>query len=78
MQTVSFLRFRVSAAGIQPDLAKIETIRILSLPLCSRMDTQRFLGLDSQYRSFIPGFANIAAPLMDLLKNEKQIPSGGV
>ena len=72
MQTISFLGFRVSAAGVQPDPAKIEAIQRWPLPLYTRTDVQKFLGLASYYRNFIPGFARIAAPLTDLLKKEKQ------
>ncbi|CDJ30653.1 uncharacterized protein EMH_0006960 [Eimeria mitis] len=72
MQTISFLGFRVFAAGVQPDPAKIEAIQRWPLPLYTRTDVQKFLGLASYYRNFIPGFARIAAPLTDLLKKEKQ------
>ena len=73
MRTVKFLGFRVSAAGVQPDQAKIEAISRWPLPLRTRKDVQKFLGLASYYRNFIPGFARIAAPLTDLLKKEKQV-----
>ena len=71
MATVNFLGYRVSAAGVQPDPAKIEAIRAWPLPLRTRKDVQKFLGLASYYRNFIPGFARIAAPLTDLLKQDK-------
>ncbi|CDJ28247.1 OSJNBb0049I21.6 protein, related [Eimeria mitis] len=53
-------------------LRKIEAIQRWPLPLYTRTDVQKFLGLASYYRNFIPGFARIAAPLAGLLKKEKQ------
>ncbi|CDJ34573.1 OSJNBa0042D13.18 protein, related [Eimeria mitis] len=72
MQKISFLGYRVSAAGVEPDQAKIEAIGIWPLPLYTRTKVQKFLGLASYYRSFVPGFARIAAPLTDLVKKGKQ------
>lgn len=72
MKTVNFLGYRVSAVGVQPDPKKLEAISAWPLPLHKRKDVQKFLGLASYYRNFIPGFARIAAPLTDLLKKEKQ------
>ena len=57
MQTISFLGYRVSATGVQPDPDKIEAIRSWPLPLGTRTEVQKFLGLASYYRNFIPGFA---------------------
>ncbi|CDJ35727.1 OSJNBa0079C19.6 protein, related [Eimeria mitis] len=72
MQTISFLGFCVSAAGVEPDPARIEAIQRWPLALYTRTDVQKFLGLASYYPNFIPGFARIAAPLTDFLKKEKQ------
>ena len=73
MRTVKFLGFRVSAAGVRPDQAKKEAISTWPLPLRTRKDVHKFLGLARYYRNFIPGSARIAAPLTDLLKKEKQV-----
>ena len=73
MSTVTFLGHRVSAAGIQPDPLKIEALKRWPLPLLTRRDVQSFYGLASYYRKFIPGFAQIAAPLTDLLKKESKV-----
>ncbi|CDJ35655.1 uncharacterized protein EMH_0028280 [Eimeria mitis] len=72
MQTISFLGFHVSAAGVEPDPAKIEAIQRWPLPLYTRTDVQKFVGLASYHHNFIPGFASIAAPLTGLLKKEEQ------
>ena len=45
MSTVTFLGHRVSAAGVQPDPAKIDALKRWPLPLRSRKDVQLFLGL---------------------------------
>ena len=63
--------YRVSATGVQPDPDKTEAIRSWPLPLGTRTEVQKFLGLASYYRNFIPGFAKIAAPLTDLLKKDR-------
>ena len=68
-QTIGFLGYRVSAAGVQPDQAKIEAVRAWLLPRGTRTEVQKFLGLASYYRNFIPGFAEIPAPLDDLFKD---------
>ena len=73
MQTIGVLGYRVSATGVQSDPDKIEAIRSWPLPLGTRTEVQKFLGLASYYRNFIPGFAKIAAPLTDLLKKDRPL-----
>ena len=70
---MGFLGYRVSASGVQPDPDKIEAIRSWQLPSGARPEVQKFLGLASYYRNFIPGFAKIAAPLIDLLKKDRPL-----
>ena len=50
-----------------------EAIWSWPLPLSTRTKVQKFLGLASYYRNFIPGFAKIAAPLTDLLKKDRPL-----
>ena len=59
--------------ALEPDPVKLEAIRSWPLPLGTRTEVQKFLGLASYYRTFIPGFAKIAAPLADLPKKDRQL-----
>jgi len=70
MSIIGFLGFRVSAQGVEVDPAKMETIKSWPLPLYSQEDVRSFYGLASFYRSFVPGFAKIAAPLTELLRKD--------
>ena len=63
---IDVLWFRVFAAGVQSDRAKIETIRTWSISIFTRTDIQ-VLGFASCYLNFLPGLAHISAVLTDLL-----------
>ena len=67
------VRYRVSAAGVQHEPNRIEPIRSWPLPLGTRTEVRKLLGLASLYRNFISGFAKIAVPLTDLLKKDRQL-----
>ena len=45
----------------------VDSIKQFLVPM-DKSSLQRFLGLSSYYRAFVPGMARLAAPLMDLLK----------
>ena len=62
---VAFLGHVISQSGIQPDPAKIAAVRDIPRPQSIR-DIRSFLGLAGYYRKFIPGFATVAAPLVQL------------
>ena len=64
---VSYLGFRVSKDGLQPDPKLLAAIADIAPPE-SVAEVRRFIGMASYYRRFIPGFANIAAPLHALTK----------
>jgi hypothetical protein len=62
---IAFLGHVISQSGIQPDPAKIAAIRYIPRPQSIRY-IRSFLGLAGYYRKFIPGFATVAAPLVQL------------
>ena len=57
----------MSQEGVSPDLKKIEAVKYWPQPK-STSDVRQFLGLASYYRSFVTGFASVAAPLTRLLE----------
>ena len=60
--TVTFLGHTISASGIVPLPAKVDTIANMSLPQ-TKVDLQRFLGCVNFYHKFVPHLAEILAPL---------------
>ena len=62
----------VDSHGISPDPAKTEAIVKFPKPR-NVTDLRAFLGLASFYRSFIPGFAETARPLLYLLKKDTDV-----
>lgn len=72
MQTeTSYLGYIISSAGIQPDPAKIKSVKEFPIPK-SAEKVKSFLGLAGYYRRFIKNFSSIAEPLLILLrKNAK-------
>ena len=60
--SVDFLGFTVSAAGLAPNVTKVEAIREFPTPQ-NLTELHRFLGMTSYYRRFISGFIDIASPL---------------
>ena len=64
-----YLGHRISRDGVAVDESKIE--RILNFPKISSVTLLRsFLGISGYYRRFIKGYAQIAAPLCDLLRKD--------
>ncbi|GBG85602.1 hypothetical protein CBR_g40330 [Chara braunii] len=63
--SVIYLGHRLSAAGLEPEAAKIEVIRDWPQPVNIR-ELRSFLGLASYYRKFVPRFFIIARPLSRL------------
>lgn len=68
----SALQFRAFAPKAQPHPAKLEPIRKLPSPLYICKDVQKFLGLPSYCRNFIPGFTRSAVLPTSILKQDNQ------
>ena len=67
MTEIKFLGYVFSAAGKAVDAGKTAALRLLPAP-DTIVELQRWLGAVNYYSSFIPKFAEITAPLTDLLK----------
>ena len=68
---VHFLGHVVSAAGVEPDPAKVEAVKNWPRP-SSLTETRAFVGLASYYRNHIRSFADIARPLHALTRKGKR------
>lgn len=64
--TVSYLGFKLKSGHITVEPDKVKAIATFNYPL-ELKGLQRYLGMVSWYRRFIPKFATIAAPLFQLL-----------
>ncbi|GJP63019.1 hypothetical protein CLOP_g20071 [Closterium sp. NIES-67] len=67
LEKVQFLGHLVSAQGVHVDPKKIEAVRTWKTPENVK-ELQQFLGFANYYNRFVPQYAKIAAPLMNLLK----------
>jgi hypothetical protein len=65
---LKFLGHLVSASGLQPDPKKIQVVTDWPTPKTVQ-DVRAFLGLANFFRKYIQGFAKLAAPLTNLLRN---------
>ena len=63
---VTFLGHKVSASGIVPIPAKLDSIRSMQQPE-TKVGLQRFLGCINFYHRFLPGIAEVLAPLHALV-----------
>ena len=63
----NYLGFIINQNGIQPNDAKVETIKILLVPTCVR-EVSVFICMCSYYRRFIPNFSENAEPVINLTK----------
>ena len=65
-----FLGFMVSGEGVRPLPSKIEAV--LQIPVPETISHLRsFLGMYNFFRVHLPAFAEMSAPLTDLLKGSK-------
>ncbi|CAI7767097.1 unnamed protein product [Closterium sp. NIES-53] len=67
LKKVQFLGHMVSAQGVHVDQKKIEAVRTWKTPENVK-ELQQFLGFANYYSRFVPNYAEIAAPLTNLLK----------
>ena len=66
-RTVEYLIYILTDQGITPSERHVEAVKKFPLPK-NIHKLQRFLGLVSFFRRFVPIFAEIAKPLYSLLK----------
>ena len=69
--SISFYGHTLSADGLAPDQSKVEAISCMD-PSTKLQDLQSFLGATQYLSKFIPGLANMAAPLWDLTKKTSE------
>ena len=64
-----YLGHKISAGGLEPLPEKLKVIKNLA-PAKNVDEAHQILGLLGYYRSFTPGFADITAPITNLLKKK--------
>ena len=57
----------VGNGEVRPEKSKLQAVEDFQTP-ASKKQVRAFLGLTGYYRKFIPGYAEVAAPLTDLTK----------
>lgn len=67
LKKMRYMGYIVDNLGLRPDPEKIECVLKVPLPK-TVTDLRRFVGMASWYRRFISSFAEMAAPLHDLIK----------
>jgi hypothetical protein len=74
-EQIKYLGHLLSAQGVQPDPAKIQTLLDWAFP-DSAVGMQQFLGLANYFRKFIPNYSRLAAPLYHLTKKSATFLKG--
>lgn len=69
MSTCMYLGHVVGSGVVRPDSSKVRAVETFSVPK-SKTQVRAFLGLTGYYRRFIPHYAQIAAVLTDLIRND--------
>lgn len=68
---IEYLGYEICLNEIRPSDRHIESVRNIPVPTNAK-SLQRFLGLVNYFRKFIKNFNNIASPLYDLIKKERE------
>ena len=68
MTSCDYLGHRIGHGRLQPNEAKVSAIQAFKVPK-KKKDLGAFLGLTGYYRCFVPHYADIAAPLTNLMGN---------
>lgn len=71
MKSLKYLGHVIDEKGIRADPDKIAPIREYPAPTCVK-EVRRFIGLTGWYRRFIKNFADISAPITDLIKKKNK------
>jgi hypothetical protein len=74
-EQIKYLGHILSAQGVLPDPAKIQTLLDWEFP-DSAVGMQQFLGLANYFRKFIPNYSRLAAPLYHLTKKSATFLKG--
>ena len=69
VQQINYLGHTLSGDGVTMEVEKLEVVENWAKP-SNLKQLRGFLGLTGYYRHFVKGYANIAAPLTDLLKKD--------
>lgn len=70
MDQCSYLGHVVGNGEVRPEETKLQAVRTFPTPTTKKR-VRAFLGLTGYYRKFIPGYAEVAAPLTDLTKKSE-------
>ena len=67
MDEVVYFGYGVGGGKVKPTESKVEAVKEFPRPK-TKTDARAFLGLSGYYRKFIPNYAEIAAPLSNLMR----------
>lgn len=68
-RTIDYLGYRIQYNAVSPSEDKLSAVRHFPIPKTVKA-VQSFLGLTGYFRRFIAGYAHVARPLSDLLKQD--------
>ena len=68
---VTFLGYKISKQGSQPDPKNVEAVLEMKPPTKVK-EVRRFLGMTGFYRKHVPNFAKLATPLTNLTRKTEQ------